>query len=158
MLAHRRHVSPLYFLLISLSVLILDQVTKHLVMSYVMPFDVIRVLPFLNIIYVTNPGGAFGLFRGLGVTFFIVVSSLAIVVMAVLFIYDKVNRLSYSLLLGGAAGNITDRISYGHVVDFLDIHVGGFHWPTFNVADSALLIGFFLLLFYVIFGGKTHRP
>ncbi|MDA8214107.1 MAG: signal peptidase II, partial [Nitrospiraceae bacterium] len=67
------------------------------------------------------------------------------------------NRLSFSLILGGAAGNLTDRIIRGYVIDFLDVYAGRFHWPAFNVADSALTIGIFLLAFKLFFEYKKIK-
>lgn len=140
-----KHVSPIPFFLIALFVFILDQLTKYLIKSYVSPYEIIRVLPFFNIVYVENIGSAFGMFKSLGNIFFIVVAALAMIFVTVLIIKDRDNRLSFSLILGGAAGNLTDRIIHGYVIDFLDVYVGRYHWPAFNVADSALTIGVLLL-------------
>lgn len=143
--AEVKPVSPIPFFLIALFIFILDQFTKYLIKSTVSPYEIIRVLPFFNIVYVENIGSAFGMFKGLGNIFFIIVAALAIVFVTILIIKDKDNRLSFSLILGGAAGNLTDRVIYGYVIDFIDIHVGRFHWPAFNIADSALVVGIALL-------------
>lgn len=135
-----------YFLTIALFVFILDQFTKYLIQVNVPPSDIIEVLPFFNIVYVKNPGAAFGMFQELGATFLIVVAALAIIFVSVLIIKDPDNRLAYSFLLGGAAGNMTDRIIHGFVIDFLDFYIYRYHWPAFNVADMALTAGIFLLL------------
>lgn len=147
-----------FFFLIAFIIFVIDQITKYLIKSFVSPFEVIKVLPFFNIVYVENVGAAFGMFKSLGIFFFIAVAALAIIFISILIIKDKDNRLGFSLLLGGAAGNLTDRLIYGYVIDFLDVHVGRYHWPAFNVADSALTIGIFLLLIKTFFHGKTSRP
>lgn len=139
---------PAYFL-VALIVLILDQMTKYLVRGRLSLFEVINVLPFFNIVYVENVGSAFGMFRGLGNTFFIFFAAAAILVVVVMIIKDRENRLGFSLILGGASGNLIDRLLHGHVIDFLDVYAGRYHWPSFNVADSALTIGIVLLFFKV---------
>lgn len=150
-------VSLLNSFFISFIVFISDQFTKYLIKSYVGPYETIKVLPFFNIVYVENIGSAFGMFKSLGNVFFIIVATLAIIFVTVLIIKDRDNRLSFSLILGGAIGNLTDRIVYGYVIDFLDLYVGGFHWPAFNVADSALTIGIFLLVFKLFFEHKKIK-
>ncbi|MBI3592939.1 MAG: signal peptidase II [Nitrospirae bacterium] len=127
---------PVFFFLIALSVFILDQITKYLIKAYVGPLDVIRITPFFNIVYAENVGSAFGMFKSLGNTFFVIVALLAMAVVSILIIRDKDNRLIFSLILGGAAGNLMDRIIYGYVIDFLDVYIGGLHWPAFNIVCS----------------------
>ncbi|MCL4536793.1 MAG: signal peptidase II [Nitrospirae bacterium] len=150
-------ITPKYAFLVSLSIFTLDQFTKYLVKSYVSPYEIIRVLPFFNIVYVENIGSAFGMFKSLGNIFFIAVAALAMVFVTVLIIKDRDNRLSFSMILGGAAGNLTDRIIRGYVIDFLDVYAGRYHWPAFNVADSALTIGIFLLAFKLFFEYKKIK-
>ncbi|MBZ0156156.1 MAG: signal peptidase II [Alphaproteobacteria bacterium] len=139
------------FFLLALCIFLLDQITKQLIIHHIGPFDTLRVAPFFNIIYAENTGSAFGMFKSLGNSFFIAVALGALIAVSVLLVRDGENRLLYSLVLGGAAGNLADRIRYGYVVDFLDLHIGSHHWPTFNVADSALTLGILLLLY------KTFR-
>lgn len=146
--------SHAFFFLVAVSVYILDQLTKYLIKSYISPFDVIRVLPFFNIIYAENTGSAFGMFKSLGNAFFVIVSAAAVIIVSVLIIKDKSNRASLSLVLGGAAGNLTDRLIHGYVIDFIDVYAGKFHWPAFNVADSALSAGIILLLIKTILSVK----
>lgn len=150
-------ITPLQSFVIALIVFVLDQFTKYLIKSYVSPYEIIRVLPFFNIVYVENIGSAFGMFKSLGNIFFIAVAALTMVFVTVLIIKDKDNRLSFSLILGGATGNLTDRIIRGYVIDFLDVYAGRYHWPAFNVADSALTIGIFLLLIKTFLYGKTSH-
>ena len=141
---------PDFFFAIAFSVFVLDQVTKYLVKSHVTPYDVIRLLPFFNIVYAENIGSAFGMFKSLGNVFFMVVAAGAIMAVSVLIVRDRANALSFSLVLGGAAGNLCDRIIYGYVIDFLDVYAGRFHWPAFNVADSALSIGIVLMAYKIV--------
>lgn len=139
----RRYVP--YFVL-SLSILFIDQSTKHFVRTSMAPLDVIHLLPVLNLVHVRNVGSAFGLFSSLGNTFFIVVAACASLFIALMIVKDRKDGAAFSMILGGALGNLADRIMYGHVVDFLDLHAGGYHWPAFNIADSALTAGITLLL------------
>ena len=145
-----------FFFLIALSVFFLDQLAKYLIRTYIGPFDVIRVLPFFNIVYVENIGSAFGMFKGLGNTFFVIIALLAMALISALIIRDKDNRLIFSLILGGAAGNLMDRIIHGYVIDFLDVYAGRYHWPAFNVADSALTIGIALLICKTFFNFRRN--
>ncbi len=113
-----------------------------------MPFESIDLLPFLRIVHYTNKGAAFGMFANLGNTFFLIIS-----IIAILFIILYASKLpkglelyALSLILGGAIGNLIDRIRIGKVIDFIDVFVGNWHWPAFNVADSALTIGIILFV------------
>ncbi len=146
--------------LAALIVVLADQSSKYLVQSLVPLHHSIPVIEgFFNITYVRNPGAAFGLLAQAGPAwrlFFLVAVSL--VFMSALVIYLERNRdrtgkilyVSFALILGGAAGNLIDRIIHGEVVDFLDLYIKSLHWPAFNLADSAISIGVFLLLIDVI--------
>jgi signal peptidase II len=151
----RRSVLP--FFAVSSLILVLDQVTKHLVVTYLFPSGMIPLLPFLNLVYVENVGSAFGLFKSLGNTFFVVISFAAMAAVAAIMVREASHRLSFSLVLGGAAGNLVDRLVRGYVVDFLDVYVGRFHWPSFNVADSALTVGIIVLLAGSLRGTRVRR-
>jgi len=145
---------PIYFLL-SLLVFLADQASKNFIRGHVAPFETIVVMPFFNIIHAENIGSAFGMFKSLGNTFFVIIALAAMIVVSVLIVKDSRNRLIFSLVLGGAAGNLMDRIRFGYVVDFLDVYVGRHHWPAFNVADSALTLGIILLLFRTLMEHKS---
>lgn len=134
-----------YFIL-ALVIFLLDQGTKYIVMKNLNLYQVMSVLPFFNLVYYRNIGSAFGMLKGLGNPFFILISAAAIVAITVMIIKDSGSRTGLSLILGGAAGNLTDRIMHGYVVDFLEVYAGNFYWPAFNVADSALTIGIMLLI------------
>ena len=124
-----------------------DQWTKHLVLRFVSPDEPrIIISNFFHLVNVTNTGAAFGSFRNNN-TFFIAISSLAFFVVLVLLVRrrsrDVWRNVSLALLLAGILGNLTDRLLYGHVIDFLlfDLHVRFAHpWPAFNVADSCISI------------------
>jgi signal peptidase II len=134
-------------------VLLLDQVTKLAVIDQMTAYvDVIAVTSFFNLVHVHNTGAAFSLFAdqpGWQRGFFIGIAGIAAVVILYLLRKTRERRLfsvALTLILGGAIGNVIDRILYGHVIDFLDVHVAGWHWPAFNVADSAITIGAALMI------------
>jgi len=133
------------YIITSLIIVLLDQGTKHLVRTMIRPFETINLLPFLQLVHIRNEGAAFGLFRSLGNVSFIIISIIAIAVVSYLMIREKRDRFNLSLILGGAIGNLIDRLIYGNVTDFIDVYAGRFHWPAFNVADSALTIGISLI-------------
>jgi len=135
-----------YVILIVVSIIVLDQITKYLIAAYLSPFDSVEIFPFLHIINVRNTGAAFGSFRNVGSSFLIVISLIAIMFVIGLLVKRTYNYVGLSLVLGGAIGNLIDRVLYGKVVDFIDFSVGSFHWPAFNVADSALTIGIAVIL------------
>ncbi|MBC8412573.1 signal peptidase II [bacterium] len=134
--------------LVSTLVMVLDFVTKRIIVAKLAPYDSISVLPFLNIVYVENKGAAFGMFANLGNTFFIAISVIAL--LSILFYLTKIPKgielFSISLIFGGAVGNLIDRIMLGKVIDFIDFYIGTWHWPAFNVADSALTVGITLFI------------
>jgi signal peptidase II len=142
----------IYFSLLFISIIVLlDQATKYLARTYINPMESIELLPILNLVSVRNQGAAFGMFRSLGNNFFIAISFAAILFMLWVIVTAKEDYRIFSLLAGGAIGNLIDRLTLGYVVDFLDFTVSGHHWPAFNVADSALTIGItFMLITLVI--------
>jgi signal peptidase II len=135
-----------YVLLITLSVIALDQATKYMIVTSFNTHDSIEIFPSLNIVNVRNTGAAFGMFRSLGSGFFIIISLAAIIFVVNLIMRNAYNFIGLSLILGGAVGNLIDRLFYGKVVDFIDFSIGNFHWPAFNVADSSLTIGIGIIL------------
>lgn len=135
-------------------VLLLDQVSKLAVIEHLVAYvDVIPLTSFFNLVHVHNTGAAFSLFAdqpGWQRSFFVTVAAIASAVMLYLLHKTTNHRLfniALALILGGAIGNVIDRIAYGYVIDFLDIYVAGWHWPAFNVADSAISIGAAMLIF-----------
>jgi signal peptidase II len=140
---------------ITAAVLIADQASKALIGKFIAPYEAIEVIPGLfNVVSVRNPGAAFGIMSGGGSLVLTIISFLAMALIVVLI--RQANNPSVvvvlSLILGGALGNIMDRIRFGEVVDFLDLHAWGYHWPAFNVADSAITIGVAAYLFITYFG------
>ncbi|MGE5173125.1 MAG: signal peptidase II [Betaproteobacteria bacterium] len=141
-------------------VLILDQITKYIVEKQVRLYEVIRVVPgFFNITHVRNKGAAFSLFSNAPETyrsmFFITVTIVAVAVIAALIrkTRERLLIVSFSLIAGGAVGNLIDRVRYGEVVDFIQWYVKSYYWPSFNVADSAITIGVGLLVIDML----SHR-
>lgn len=134
--------------LIASTIIVLDFITKKIILATVRLHESIDVLPFLRIVHVENPGAAFGSFTGLGNNIFIIISIIAIIFILVYLskIHQKLEFISLSLVLGGAVGNLLDRMQIGKVIDFIDFYVGSWHWPAFNVADSALTVGIVLFL------------
>jgi len=133
------------------AVLVLDQVTKWLMLYWVMdPPRVIPVLPFFNLVVVWNEGVSFGMFGGGTVPPAVFVGLSAAIAVAMLVWLRRADslwtQLAIGVVVGGAIGNALDRLVFGAVFDFLDFHVAGWHWPAFNVADSAICIGVVLLL------------
>jgi len=150
----------LIFGIIAAAVLLADQVTKQLVVAYIPVNTGTEVLPgLLNLVHVRNPGAAFGFLSGfegaIRPLFFIGVSvvALAVITWLVLSSADLPAWMmtAYALFFAGAAGNLVDRLLHGEVVDFLDFHVGEWHWPAFNMADSALSVATGMFIIYVLF-------
>jgi signal peptidase II len=145
-----RGASP--WLLLALSVLVLDQITK-LAVERVFDFgDSREITPFFNLVLTYNKGAAFSFLAGASgwqkyfFTTIGICASLFIVWLLWRHWAQRMFALALALILGGAIGNVIDRIAYGHVIDFLDFHVAGWHWPAFNVADSAIVCGAALLI------------
>jgi signal peptidase II len=136
------------------AVLIVDRLTKWLIETHVSFFDSLKVIPgFFDIVRSENSGVAFGLFNDSSSqwrTLLLVLLSLAAVIGVSILLWrperlDRLSRWGFALILGGATGNVVDRILYGHVTDFLLLYVRDYQWPAFNVADSAIVIGSVLL-------------
>ncbi|MDH4027548.1 MAG: signal peptidase II [Nitrospirota bacterium] len=134
--------------LISSLVILSDFITKKIIVSKVMFYEHIDVLPFLRIVHIENKGAAFGMFSNLGNHIFIIISLIAIffIIMYLLKIPKGLELYSLSLILGGAIGNLLDRLKTGKVIDFIDVYVNHWHWPAFNVADSALTVGIIMFI------------
>jgi len=146
--------------LVSGSVVFVDQITKNIIKINLSVYDNIIVIEkFFNITHILNPGGAFGFLASQTpeIRKFIFLFMSSIVALFVLWFYKKCASnfvfLSYGLALifGGALGNLIDRFKYGKVMDFFDFYIGSFHWPAFNVADSAISIGMSILIYHILF-------
>ena len=155
--------NALSWLIVSAVVIVLDQVSKLLALAELQPYEPVAVVDgFLNWMLAFNPGAAFSFLADSGGWqrwFFTV---LAIVVSVVLVVWLSRTARSHwreavplSLILGGAIGNVIDRVRLGHVVDFIDIYVGEYHWPAFNIADLAICVGAVALVAFSLFAGKA---
>jgi signal peptidase II len=144
-----------FILFLSLPLYALDQCTKQLVLRWIGPFEARIIVPdFFSLVNITNTGAAFGSFRGNN-NFFVIISVIALVVVTVLLVRhsqpEQWRDLSLALLLAGILGNLTDRLLYGHVIDFLlfNLHIRyADPWPAFNVADSCISIAVALFIIH----------
>lgn len=150
--------SALSWLWLSGVVIVVDQITKAVALAHLAPHDPVSVLPFLNWTLVFNTGAAFSFLSEASgwQRWFFTGLALAVSVMLVVWLRrtprDRVwVALPYALILAGALGNVIDRIRFGHVVDFIDVHWQGWHFPAFNIADSAISIGAVLLIASLLF-------
>lgn len=140
-------------LLVAVPVVILDQLVKWWMLATLLdPLRTIQVTGFFNLVLVWNRGVSFGMFDVESRWGPVVLSGLALVIAACLVVWlrrveSRLVAAAIGLVLGGAIGNVIDRARYGAVVDFFDFHAFGYHWPAFNVADSAITIGVVLLLY-----------
>jgi signal peptidase II len=141
------------WLWISLVVIALDQWSKAAVLASFRLYERLEILPFFNLTLAFNRGAAFSFLAGesgwqrwffTGVA--VIVSVVILVWLARAQAHEKLLGVALSLVLGGAIGNLWDRLQYGHVVDFLDFHWAGWHFPAFNVADSAITVGAALMI------------
>lgn len=140
-------------------IVLVDQIVKLIIRKKIVLHQLIEVIPgFFNLTHVRNTGGAFGLLAGsasLGfrIALFIGVSILAIGI--IFYIYARLQSgqdgifVALIMILGGAVGNLIDRIRFGEVVDFLDFYIGTIHWPSFNIADSFITVGIALFFYYL---------
>jgi len=162
----KRDYRELYFFLAA-AVLVMDQVTKLIVAKTIPLYDSVQVIPgFFRISHVVNRGAAFSLFADirsplapLGLLLF---SAIVMAVITVMLAKSKRvlsrTNIGLALILGGAFGNFVDRLLMGHVVDFLAFRIGTFHWPDFNLADTAIVSGACLLILDVFFEAKAEAP
>jgi signal peptidase II len=143
----------LIWLWLSALVIIIDQLTKRVVDTTMQLYQSIELIPYFQLTYLRNQGAAFSFLSGAGGWqrwFFIGLAVIASVFICIwLKKLDRSQRweaIAWALVLGGALGNLIDRILYGYEIDFLDVYVGDWHWPAFNVADSAITVGVVMLL------------
>ncbi len=148
---------------IALSVIVADQITKLWIMQSMRLHESIPVVPNLfSLTYIRNPGAAFGLLAGSSnafrTVFFGVTSLFALALLSTILVRlperDWVGQLSIAGILGGAIGNLIDRLRFGEVIDFLDVYLESYHWPAFNVADSAISVGVVCLIIHFAFEQK----
>ena len=152
-------------------VFVLDQASKYWAVSLLfgrdfanadlfeaLPPRAIEVTGFLNWVLVGNTGVSFGLFAGAGLWLFIVIALIIAAFLVGWLLRSGMRWLIWpvGLIIGGAVGNVVDRLRFGAVVDFIDVHAAGYHWPAFNVADSAVFIGVALVLLEAFLGSKKE--
>jgi signal peptidase II len=148
-----REFSMLKWLWLSLLAVILDQGSKLVIAGSMQLYQSIPIMPYFNLTYVHNTGAAFSFlseaggwqrwfFAGLALVISIVIA----VWLARLKQHETLLAVALSLVLGGAIGNLIDRLAYGYVIDFLDVYYQTWHWPAFNIADSAITLGVILML------------
>lgn len=152
-------------------IVVLDQLSKYWIVELVMrpegvtgtPFFTpyrVELLPVFDLVMTWNRGVSFGIFNNAGDWNAVLLSALSLVISAGLVAWmrkaeTRFVALALGLVVGGALGNVVDRVRWGAVADFLDVHVGGHHWPAFNVADSAITIGAVLLVLDSLFGRRN---
>jgi signal peptidase II len=133
-------------LLVALLVVVLDQATKALILASFETGEALEVLPFFNLVLVWNRGVSFGMLDTAGAGAPWILSGIALAVVVGLLVWLRRAEewplaAGLALVIGGALGNVIDRVRFGAVVDFIDVHAVGWHWPAFNVADSAIVVG-----------------
>lgn len=149
------------------SVIVIDQLSKQHIMQTMRLHESIPIVPNLfSFTYIRNPGAAFGLLAGSSnafrMVFFGLTSIFALVLLGTILYRmperEWMGRLSVSAILGGAVGNLIDRLRFGEVIDFLDVYIDSYHWPAFNVADSAITVGVIFLIIHFMFEKQDVPP
>ena len=154
----------LKWLWLSAVVILLDQVTKWIAETALTLYAPKAVLPFFNFTLAYNEGAAFSFLAGAGgwqrwffVALAVVISVLIVGWLRKMGQEEKWTAVGLSLILGGALGNLIDRLWHGHVIDFIDLYYGRYHWPAFNIADSAITVGAAVLIATALFSGKRSE-
>lgn len=154
--------SALRWLWLSALIIVLDQITKTIANSYLTLHESIEIMPLVNLTLAYNEGAAFSFLSDAGgwqrwffTVLAIAVSGMLIVWLRRLSPSEKFIAIALALILGGAIGNVIDRVHLGYVIDFVDIYYGQAHWPAFNVADGAISIGAVMLLWDALRGKKS---
>lgn len=149
------------------SVIVTDQLSKLHIIQTMRLHESIPIIPNLfSLTYIRNPGAAFGLLAGSSnafrMVFFGLTSIFALVLLGTILYRmperEWMGRLSVSAILGGAIGNLIDRLRFGEVIDFLDVYIDNYHWPAFNVADSAITVGVIFLIIHFMFEKQEVPP
>jgi len=154
------------FILGATAVIVMDQITKAAIMTKFFMHESYAIVDgFFNLVYVMNPGAAFGFLANMSETFryfFFMGITVAVILLIIYYIVkskpqDMIMVISLTLIFAGAVGNLIDRIRFGAVVDFLDVYIGTAHWPAFNVADSAISLGAILMILGMIVQRKKEK-
>ena len=157
----KKHRSIYAAVLLAILVIVLDRITEHFVSFYIQnPDGVIKITPFFNFVWIGNDGISFGMLGGLAYGQWLL-SFIALIITGFFFIWLlRAKSLwvacALGLIIGGALGNTFERLYYGYVIDILDFHFAGHHWPAFNLTDSAIFIGVSLLIYYELFKSPEH--
>ena len=144
-------------------ILCIDQISKWWIVTEVMnPPRYIPVFPYFNLVMGWNKGISFGIFDSASPPNQWLLISLALIIVTILLIWlwrseSRIISVALGLIIGGALGNVIDRIHYGAVADFLDFYIGDFHWPAFNIADSGITIGVIILVLESLFVGSENN-
>lgn len=156
--------NPTRWLWLSALVILLDQLSKQIAEAQLIPHQQVNLFPYFDWYLTYNTGAAFSFLADAGgwQRWFFTIA--AIVISLIIYFWlrklpaeDKLTALSLSLILGGAIGNVIDRILYGHVIDFIQVWLGSYPWPAFNLADSAISLGAILLIISSFTGAKKDR-
>lgn len=154
----------LRFVWLAMVVFGLDQWSKYAVVDAMVLYQSEQVLPFFNLTYVHNYGAAFSFLHDAGgwQRWFFTAIACAVSLLILWWLYKTPRQqtllpIAFASILGGAIGNVYDRIVHGYVIDFLDFYVGSYHWPAFNIADSAIFIGAALLIIDMLRGSPEQN-
>jgi len=152
------------FIFSAISVVVVDQITKLWIMAEFALYEIKMVIPdFFNLVHIRNKGMAFGVFSNSesAIPLYVItgISIILIIILTYWFLSENPDspamKVGCGFILGGAAGNIIDRIRFGEVIDFLDFYIKTWHWPAFNVADTAINIGAAIIILSMIKGKKN---
>ena len=150
---------------VSITIVVFDQLTKTYIANTMRLHESIPIIPgYFSLTYIRNPGAAFGILAtsssGFRLVFFVITSLFAIGLLVTIFLRlqsgDWWGQLTVSSIFGGAIGNLIDRLQFGEVIDFLDFYINGYHWPAFNVADTAISLGVCSL--FILFAFDKRKP
>jgi signal peptidase II len=156
------HYRNVYWLWLSALIILADQVTKQMIVKNFAWFETKAILPHLNLVHMKNTGAAFSMMSSAPPAMFVL---LGVVVSVAILIWlrrhpqgQTMVAIAFCLILGGALGNVIDRVTRGHVVDFVDFYWGTWHFAAFNVADSAITVGAGLLILDMLLQGRGREP
>lgn len=146
---------------VAVIVVILDRITKFLALKYLFAYTPVKVFSFFNLTLAFNTGAAFSFLAKYSGWQSWLLGGISVVISCAILVYlyrlsatQRWLSIALAFIVGGAIGNLSDRLWYGHVIDFLEFHAGHLYWPAFNVADSAICVGAFMLFLDAVFAGK----
>ena len=155
----------LRWLWLSIFVIILDQITKQLALHHLILNKPVLIFPVFNLTLAFNKGAAFSFLASQGNLAVMLFSILAFVASIIILVclaklpgHKRWLACGLSLVFGGAIGNLMDRVYHGHVVDFIQLHIHHYYWPSFNIADTAISIGAIMILIDILFFSKKTKP